>query len=107
MGDFSFEESVFKHVSPKCDVHTFDPGAYGAKAPAGVSYHAWAIGDVPPQKSMGAILGLLGHAGKVIDILKVDCEGCEWEFFKKLFDSGVEIRQIILELHWGSSFPSN
>jgi len=103
-GEFSFEEAVLQHM-PTCNVHTFDPGRFHAPSP--IQYHAWAIGDKPPQKNMQSILAELGHAGKVIDILKIDCEGCEWNFFQHIFNAGAEIRQLVLELHWGHSFPSN
>ena len=41
----------------------------------------------------------LGHVGRTIDILKVDCEGCEWTTFASWFDAPVTISQILVEVH--------
>lgn len=50
----------------------------------------------------------LAHGGRKIDILKVDCEGCEWDAFKLIFDDVIQgryrIGQIQIELH-GGNFP--
>jgi len=100
--DFSFEEYVQTDIGAHCEIHTFDFGnfAEGAKK-AGVQYHQYGVGlDDPPRfKSIKTIVKELGHEGRIIDIFKIDCEGCEWETFAELFDADIVIRQIQVELH--------
>lgn len=114
-GVFGFEEAVLKDISSNCEIHTFDPELQGADfssiAPDGVHYHAWGIEDKGNAKSKtmplepGAFKTLqqtvqeLGHAGRTVDIFKIDCEGCEWMTFDDWFDADVMLRQILVEVH--------
>lgn len=94
-----------------CEVHSFDPtGAYIATHEAhvkrGVTFHPWGLsGGTPragcsddsrrfsggtygnltgPLLSLDRIVRRLGHVGRRISVLKVDCEGCEWDAFHHL-----------------------
>jgi len=114
-GDFNFEISVFEEIHPECEVHTFDPeirgGNFGEKAPVNVHYHAWGFGDEATAASLNAhgrkgkyktikqTIEELGHVGKVIDLFKIDCEGCEWSTYKEWFEADVTLRQILVETH--------
>ena len=47
--------------------------------------------------SMQETVKELGHENRVIDILKIDCEGCEWFTYKDWLE--FDIRQILVETH--------
>jgi Methyltransferase domain len=120
-GDLTFEQSF---TQAGCETHTFDPtgdsAAWEANAAAsGVHYHAWGLrGDVPssgttffnpltnahnPLLTLMEMRTRLAHDGRKIDILKVDCEGCEWAAFNLIFEDIIQGRyrvgQIQIELH--------
>ena len=120
-GQFRFEEKILKDISPHCEVHTFDPEIQGRDfsihAPDGVHYHAWGVENkrnvenentdkkLPSgqYKTLQDTFKELGHAGRTIDIFKIDCDGCEWTTFSDWFDAAKEtnitLRQILVELH--------
>jgi len=88
-----FETSVYKHLN--CETHTFDPTL--DKPFVGDEYaifHDWGLGKdgdakkikqkTFTAKSLETIVKDLGHEGRTIDILKIDCEGCEWTVMPKV-----------------------
>jgi len=107
-----FEKSVKKYLG--CEVHTFDPTL---KRPfVGDEYaqfHPWGLGidgvnstangKTWTGKSFATIFKELGHISQTIDILKIDCEGCEYSTLPPLFDniaSGmIHVNQLQIELH--------
>ena len=38
---------------------------------------------------------------------QIDCETCEWETYREWFGQGVDIKQILIELHQGTEFDEN
>lgn len=108
--DFSFEESVLREVSESCEIHTFDPtvGTNPSQKPDDVEFHPWGLATDNFQKggqtfkNMKQIVKDLGHEGRTIDILKIDCEGCEWHTYTGWFGQGVDVRQVQVELHEGT-----
>eukprot|EP00526_Cylindrotheca_closterium_P010323 CAMPEP_0113634494 /NCGR_PEP_ID=MMETSP0017_2-20120614/17964_1 /TAXON_ID=2856 /ORGANISM="Cylindrotheca closterium" /LENGTH=397 /DNA_ID=CAMNT_0000545201 /DNA_START=204 /DNA_END=1397 /DNA_ORIENTATION=- /assembly_acc=CAM_ASM_000147 len=120
-GNFMFENSILNEIGKHCEIHTFDPEiqgtAYGHKAPPGVNYHNWGFMSETEGKeaqakyynnvnrfkgnfkTMKETIETLGHTGKVIDVFKIDCEGCEWTTFQGWFNSGATLRQILVEVH--------
>ena len=115
-GDFSFEKGIYKDVSKSCTIHTFDMNdrhldlkgyelLYKPLAKeAGVEFHQIMLGSgAPNAKRFKEIISDLKHEGKTIDILKIDCEGCEYgqylEWFQDFKDSNVIARNILVELH--------
>ena len=82
--DFSFEEAIMRDVSSACEIHVFDHTVSNPRnKPCGVHFHPWGLGgarepDGSDLKSLADIVVALGHKGRTIDVLKIDCEGCEW-----------------------------
>lgn len=124
-GLFDFEQAI-QDVVGNCEIHIFDFDNYSHKLPKGlnVTLHRWGLKPVhdvnipvtqssrmvarstfwrsKPQldwKTLPEIVELLGHGGRVIDIFKIDCEGCEWYTFPDWFNTSAEIRQIAVEVH--------
>ncbi|KAI9002476.1 methyltransferase domain-containing protein [Hyaloraphidium curvatum] len=107
--DFSFEKAV-KQLNAGCEVHTFDPTTDVARSRAlavgvGSTFHPWAFGR---DRSVAQIADELGHSGRRIDILKIDCERCELKpSFLSTFSkcrkgrdgSDPPIGQILMEVH--------
>ena len=100
-----FEEAVLILIGSHCEIHTFDPAArFRAKAPPGVTYHAWGFTSEQEAKkgnfkTMKQTVKELNHTGRTIDIFKIDCEGCEWTTFGGWFSAGAILRQILVEVH--------
>jgi hypothetical protein len=108
-GDASFERAVLEDVGSHCEIHVFDFGDYAKTVTEqtqrysrnGVHYHRWGISDRTAGmfKSLKDTVQELGHQGRVIDIFKIDCEGCELDSYSKWTQAGVELRQILVEIH--------
>ena len=114
-GDFSFEDEIFKMHNKQCEIHVFDPAkAWERKDDIpnkNIHYHAWGLRSTYDEsksvvwpkgrgggfKTFPETLDVLGHNNRTIDILKIDCEGCEWSTVKDWI--GLGIRQILVELH--------
>jgi len=107
-----FEAAVTQYT--QCEVHTFDPTL--TKPFVGDKYatfHPWGLGNDGEHVTFGAsnfttksletIVKDLGHTGRTIDVLKIDCEGCEWHVMPKVFDSmkagNLKIDQVLIEVH--------
>lgn len=113
--DLSFETSVHSEISSRCEVHIFDPQpleegllAKHGRLPINMTYHAYGLaarGSKGGGKPLAEIVEELGHVPGTIDILKIDCEGCEWSTYREWLDAGVRIRQILIELHWEEFAP--
>lgn len=102
-----------------CEVHAFDPtvdhkdtpfvtfhklglqGSGTMKTTNGVEY-----GAIEPSRllSLGEIMERLGHVGRMVDVLMMDCEGCEWGVLHQLAcrsDGGSKVvGQLLLEAHF-------
>lgn len=66
--DFSFEEGVWRDVSPECEIHTFDPttGKQPSNLPAGnIHFHPWGLAgqENGVNKALPSIIKELGHTG--------------------------------------------
>ena len=114
---FEFEIAIQQLMG--CETHTFDP-TVPKEIFAGDNYttfHQWGLGEDGVEgesrrfgkksnwkgMSFHTIFQKLGHLQRTIDVLKIDCEGCEWATMPPLFDliaSGtVTVHQIQIEMH--------
>ena len=112
---FDFEVAVDTHLG--CETHTFDPTVKRFNGGKYAEFHPWGLGTDGVNKtfrggkytemSLLTMYKALGHEGRRINILKIDCEGCEWRAMPEIFSSisrGVlAVDQIQLEVH-GTSF---
>ncbi|XP_045215817.1 probable methyltransferase-like protein 24 isoform X1 [Mercenaria mercenaria] len=124
--DFAFEEASWKSFG--CEIHTFDPSLSieHARIPVFVNYHliglsgrdfvqtepeVWRHHDLPLRKTwkmqrLSSIQKSLSHADKLIDIMKIDIEGWEWDVLSDILQTGAfnNVKQLCLEVHFGFSF---
>lgn len=113
-GNFMFETAVFEHVSKDCEIHTFDLKSYGRKKnfaeeanKVGVTFHHWGLGSpsrkFPNARPFKEIIVDLKHEQGTIDLMKIDCEKCEYyqyqQWFKDWKELGMTVRQVLIELH--------
>jgi len=102
-GTFDFEEAVHDTISPTCEIHIFDAHNwthYGNTAPPVYAhYHVATVGERPGGTPLPELVRQLGHNDRRIDIIKIDCEGCEWHTFRGWLDVDVDIKQILVEVH--------
>lgn len=88
----------------------FDPFASGTSGKAlGQSARASHVLEqsVIIKDSYKTITSLLNTAGKYPYVLKVDCEGGEYEIMESLFDAGFPEEIIAILLEWHGSMPAN
>eukprot|EP00980_Cylindrotheca_fusiformis_P010677 scaffold2384_cov80-Cylindrotheca_fusiformis.AAC.1 len=108
-----FEMAVKKNMG--CEIHTFDPTL--EKPFVGDEYatfHPWGIGVDGEEneysrgpkwvsKGIETIMTELGHTNRTLDILKIDCEGCEFVAMPILFNAiaagRIKVNQIQVEVH--------
>lgn len=96
--EYSFEAGLEPYG---CAIHTFDPTVIpDGRKPAHVQFHSLGLGTTP-ETSLAQLIKLT--SSRNIDILKVDCEGCEWDVL--LDDSALSalrahVTQFLIEFHW-------
>jgi hypothetical protein len=101
-GNYEWEDGLVKLLGNNnhfCEIHVFGPGDYarpGDQALLNIHYHQWGIkssydqayndhsidsaarGNEPKMYTFQEIVEELGHKDRKIDILKINCEKCEW-----------------------------
>lgn len=103
--EFSFEHAVLA-MQPECEVHTFDHTVKRTPQVASVELHLWGLGQGngshPPLYSLTDIMSKLGHAGRELDMLKLDVEGWEIKALEPLLDAGTmpKVRVLFIEMHY-------
>lgn len=116
--DIRFEKATHTFMNG-CEIHTFDPTLDENPFIGGeyATFHPWGLGtdggkegktmhnrnNKGARKSFATVLNNLGHTGRTIDVLKIDCQGCEYAAMPPLFDmiaeGKVKVDQILIELH--------
>jgi hypothetical protein len=106
-----------------CEVHAFDPTLPAAPpfASKNVIFHFFGLSGeegsgaadfsdpvygsvIHPLHTLDKIVTMLGHSARTIDILKIDCEGCEWDAFAYLAQHSPgtlsQVRMLDIEVHF-------
>jgi len=116
--DIRFEKAVHTYMKG-CEIHTFDPTLDDTPFVGGeyATFHPWGLGtdggkegitmherrNDGERMSFQTIMQKLGHTNRTIDILKIDCQGCEYASMPPLFEliasGNVQVDQVIIELH--------
>lgn len=117
-GNTEWEAKMSKEFD--CDVLAFDPKSkFSENVAPGVTFHQLGLQgagvdvskthsvsydalDPSTLKTLGEIIKLMKHEGRKIDILRLDCEGCEWGVLKQLACSGESqlVKQLMVEMHF-------
>jgi len=109
-----------------CEIHIFnhfiDPALLANMVQQGKGIHIHPFGFRPENKESMGVAGdgsatafktfketvkELGHTGKTLSILAIDCEGCEWDIYKEVLSSDVmTVQQVLFQMH-GTPFIAN
>jgi hypothetical protein len=99
-GDYGWEDSLMDivGVNKHCEIHVFGAGSHareGDPESKNIHYHQWAMTSNYDLKynagaakkhgltsantaSFPEMVERLGHQNRTIDVLKMDCDNCEW-----------------------------
>lgn len=103
-----------------CDVFAFDPTSnFEINVAPGVTFHKLGLQgagvdvskthsnlysalDPDKLRSLGDIRRMLGHENRQVDVLRLDCEGCEWGVLKQLAcsEDSRMVDQLMVEMHF-------
>lgn len=105
--DFGFENAIVNNYG--CNVSTFDHTVSNPTPPSQVSFYPFGIatkseGQLKTINQLSEIAGL--HNKSLIDVFKIDCEGCEYDLFSDtntLEFMSRRIRQLSVEIHWNNN----
>ena len=116
-GDHRFEHGIMDTIGEDvCEIHTFEIRSEEEMADRDVDdeerrktkkvnfHYNWGLrgsGDPPGEGlyTLSETIKKLGHEGRVIDIFKIDCEGCEWTTYLDWLNAPALLQQILLEIH--------
>ncbi|XP_060078879.1 probable methyltransferase-like protein 24 [Ylistrum balloti] len=113
--DWSFDDDISTTFG--CETHSFDPsmGMLDHQRSKKITFHNIGLWGKPrglkgtwTMMNLKEIIDMLGHTGKIIDILKMDIEWAEWEAIPNMLATGVlrNVRQLFVEFH-GSPGPDS
>ena len=112
---YSWEKALVEAVGPgSCEVHFFDPTAKDETTIGDLQIHPWGLtsryettkgrllqygyNSTAEFYTLSQIQQRLGHQGRVLDVLNVNCQGCEWYIWQDLISANV--RQLLLSTHY-------
>jgi len=120
--NWEFEKAMARHG---CEVHAFDPTIERPpteeKQLTNLHFHRWGLAEKTERKGEHQVRGTLsgakitdqpmftledmmkelGHTGRKLTVLKIDCEGCEWGSLSVVPDElWSRVGQMSLELHF-------
>jgi hypothetical protein len=119
--DLSFEEDLMNITKGNCKIYTFDPSLKNRSIgeeefakmalKSNVTFKPWGFSPISERRQdmgqfhpLSEMMKLLNH--KHVDILKVDCEGCEYASMAPVFEackySSPAISMLLIELHIGA-----
>lgn len=108
-GNIRFEQSLQTFFGDKnaCEIHVFDSDtSYEDRTlPPNIIHHTWGLESSQEGTSKRNFMSFqetvesLGHRNRVVDVLKIDCEKCEWDTYKDWFDAPITFLQLLVEVH--------
>ncbi|KAK2717615.1 hypothetical protein QYM36_006403 [Artemia franciscana] len=106
--DWSFEEAMQVYG---CKVLAFDPsiGKKPFKYSDNIYFYDFGLGKIDDLhhpdgwklRTLGTLVDKFGHTNDIIDVLKIDIEGAEYDALLEMLESGVlmNVKQIVMEVH--------
>jgi len=107
--EFSFEDEIVERFG--CEVHIFDHTSY-PPAESKPHFHFHKLGlDIVTRGNMLSLHDMItmamantkaNHALSIVDILKIDCEGCEFDALTSPASVNIlqtKVKQLLLEVH--------
>jgi hypothetical protein len=83
-----------------CEIHAFGQSRGNAADGKSKVVHHYVATDSPSQQvSLSEARRFLRHQNRTIDILALDCSGCEWLQFRDVLIHSPFVRQILIRTH--------
>lgn len=117
LNDLQFEKSLLELLGGECEIHVFHPNVIpeDVNSPIGIHVHPWGFrstrsnnADDTQLKTLQETAENLGHEGFTVDLLALDCEGCEFDIYEDLVRGHLSsnpmqatpvFMQILIEIH--------
>lgn len=110
INNFQFEKDLLGNL-PDCALHVFSPVIPHVDIPDGVIFHQWgfkgssdALNTDPNYKTIYDTIKSLKHELYTIDVLAIDCQGCEHDLVHDLvagdqYKDAPVFMQILVQIH--------
>lgn len=106
------------HHKELCEIHVFDPSfvrtdpitnemMMNTTVKDNIHYHSWGIKGMNATNvnkkyqflTFDETIKKLQHTNRHFDIIKLDCESCEWTLYKDILSYTTDITQLLIEIH--------